>query len=186
MDARHLAGGLPFLILGSALAVLPQTLFPACPLHGANGPEMAAMHSGVSTGGHGAVPVAAPANPNRMPCFFTARSASGLGAVVVIAGLAILASPLAALWRGVSILAIPAAALALAFLHWLIGVCAMPAMVCRQGLAPAINVLAALSILAALVNIFWLSRTGAGGKLPAKTPIAVGAGRVLEFSHARA
>ncbi|MDR2390883.1 MAG: DUF4418 family protein [Planctomycetota bacterium] len=128
---------------------------------------------------------AAQSAPNRMPCFFTARSTSGLGGLIAIAGLIILASPIVALWRGVSVLVIPAAALSLAFLHWLIGVCAMPTMVCRLGLTLAVNVLSSLSILSALANIFWLPRNGNAIAKAAKAE-AAGKKTGLETAYAGA
>jgi hypothetical protein len=144
---RKWGAALPLLALGIALAVLPQTLFPACPHHATG----ASSHGGQ----HGTMDVR---HNVPTPCFFTARVVSGLGTVVALGGLLIGIFGTAAFGQGVSFMTLLSALLALLTSHWLVGVCVMPSMTCRLGLEPAVNVLSGLIVLASLFNIVWLSR----------------------------
>jgi hypothetical protein len=109
-----------------------------------------------------------------MPCFFTARVVSGLGAVMALGGLLIAVSSAVAFKRGVSSLTLLTALLALATPHWLVGVCAMPAMTCRLGLTPAVNILSILIVLVSSVNTAWLFREKKGQPEGIKEPSAHG------------
>jgi hypothetical protein len=155
---------LPLFVLGAALAVLPQTLFPACPQHVAGAPSHGETHNATKTG-----------HDTTTPCFFTARVVSGLGGVVGLGGLSIGILGAAAFGQGVSFMALLSALLALLTSHWLVGVCSIPTMTCRAGLAPAIDVLSGLIVLASLFNIAWLSRKEkgrSGGKTEDNLPVA--------------
>jgi len=120
------------LFFGVLTVLAPHALFPVCA-------------GTVATAAGGVMP---------MKCFWTARAASGLGIVILFAGVMLFFAKQPAFRAGVALALMPVSLLtALVPLH-VIGVCPSEAMPCRMGTLPALCLLAFFTGLTAAV-IVW-------------------------------
>lgn len=134
--SRSVLYGVVFIIAGALLALVPQVLLPVC-------------DGTVATASGGSIP---------MKCFWTARAELGAGALVALGGILYCVFRNAGIRLGIAIMTAGAALLAMAFPTALIGVCASETMPCRMGTLPAVVLLGALVLVAALFACRGLSR----------------------------
>ena len=133
---RSVFYGMVFIIAGTLLALTPQVLLPVC-------------EGSVTTASGGSIP---------MKCFWTARAELGAGALVALGGVLYCVFRDAGVRLGIVLMTAAATLLAMAFPFVLIGVCASETMPCRMGALPAVVLLAALVLVAALFACKGLSR----------------------------
>jgi hypothetical protein len=129
MKNRIVSGGAA-ISLGLRIALGPQFLFKVCPV----------------------------VNGRIMKCHWSAQAETGVGALIVALGIALIvfASPKTRL--GLSIGIFLSAVLALLVPHALIGGCAMHFMPCRIITFPAITVISILLLIMAAFNALYLAR----------------------------
>jgi hypothetical protein len=131
-DARRIAVGIVFIVLGAVIALGPQYFFKIC--------EQGHGHGGVTN------------------CRWSAQAEIGVGAVIALLGVtyvltkgirALAALSLALTFNGLLAFAIP---------NFLVGMCENDHMRCRLVTLPALNILSAVIVIAAVSNAAWLFR----------------------------
>lgn len=123
------------LVLGVLVILTPTTLFPAC---------------------HGLIERADGGAGMPMRCHWTGLAEIGVGILIACAGLLNLLKKTG----GPGVFAMGAACGVVGFLlpTKLIGICMMPTMACRSGMAPALYVLMALVLLVSLAGAWFSAR----------------------------
>lgn len=132
----RLVSGIAFFILGILISLGPLLLFPVC------------GSMGDSVG----------------KCFWTARAELGLGAVIAIEGLLLLAIASKQVRFGLSVSLVLTSALVFLIPNALIGICDMETMSCHAATLPALNILSILTFAAAILNSVYLYRSGKNNK----------------------
>ena len=133
MKSRLIAG-MATLAVGLLFILVPLYLFPVC-------------EKTLITTGNVVVP---------MKCFWTARMAAGLGAVIAVLGLLTCLSRSAGVRLGMAVSSLLLGLLAIAIPGFLIGVCMNEAMPCHMGTLPALYLLAAILLILSLASILHL------------------------------
>jgi hypothetical protein len=126
---NRLITGVPFIILGLLIAIGPQTLFKVC------------AHT-----------------EKIMKCYWTSRAEIGIGALILISGILIIASKSREARISVSILTLFTSIFAILVPAVLIGGCGMDTMACRSTTFPALYVLNSISIIISILNVIYLSK----------------------------
>lgn len=130
MIKRILAGVVLF-ILGLLIAVGPHTIFPVCEAMG----------------------------DNYMKCHWTAQAVSGIGLSIAFLGVLLIILTPKQIRLGISLAILPNAILVTVIPNVLIGVCNNIHMNCHALTLPALNVLGVLTLLAVVINIWYLWKT---------------------------
>ncbi|MCX6689666.1 MAG: DUF4418 family protein [Methanoregula sp.] len=141
-----LAGAL--VILGALIVITPWYIFPVCEAKGVSSHSMSPMASvagsdqstGMSTGA-------------LMKCGYTARAEAAVGALVIIAGLALIALPNRISRKAVGIAGIGLGVVTALIPTILIGVCNAADAPCRIGTLPALIILGILTIVVGILVI---------------------------------
>lgn len=130
MKNKYIAG-IPAVLFGALIAIAPMTFAQPCPVHGDH-PMMA--------------------------CHWTAKASLGIGAMIAVLGLInfLVKAPTRI---GLNISVAAAAVLEILVVTVLIGVCGMPTMHCRQVMLPTLVIVSVLTLLCALVAIWFDCRS---------------------------
>jgi hypothetical protein len=124
------------IILGVLVAVTPWFIFPVCEAKGTSGDSTEGMH--VDSAKH-------------MKCWYTAVYESGVGILILLTGLVLIALPGRLSRRTIGILDVVLGAVVLLIPTALIGVCASANAPCRIGTLPALIL---LGVLTAVTGIY--------------------------------
>jgi hypothetical protein len=127
-DTRVNAIGALLVLLGIIIILTPWVIFPVCEMHG--------LFVETKTG------MQLP-----MPCGYTARAETGIGALIVVAGALLIARKTPETQQAVGIFSIAAGALVILFPTVLIGMCRLADHPCRQLTLPALEILGAAVII---------------------------------------
>lgn len=125
----RLATGIPLIVLGLLIAIGPYTLFKVCD------------HT-----------------EKIMKCYWTARAEIGIGVLIAIAGILIIAFKSRQASISISILNVFTSIVAILVPAVLIGGCGMKTMACRASTFPVLYVLSSISIIISAFNSIYLSR----------------------------
>ena len=168
---NRLISGILFLVLGILIAVGPQTIFPVCGIHTG---QSAAQSSDQTSGGKctqmggckpnadaekGSAENAAAGSGTVMKCFWTARAELGIGILIAVLGILLIAFRSAQVRLGLSISLALNGILALLIPNVLIGVCSDAHSTCRMLTLPALTILSGVAIAAAAANAAYLFRS---------------------------
>jgi hypothetical protein len=128
-----LAGGM--LVLGLLIALTGWYIFPVCEMEG----------KFVETKAGKLLP---------MPCGYTARAETGLGALVGLVGLGMIALPSYGSRRAFGVMAVGLGAVVMLVPTMLIGMCAAPDHICRVATQPALLLLGGITVIGGLYSTF--------------------------------
>jgi len=144
-QSRILAGIL--ILLGILVVLTPWYIFPVCEIKGVSDTGMADMHTNPGT---------------HMKCWYTAEAETGVGVLIILTGLALLALPgrvsrkasgIAGGILGVIVILVPTV---------LTGVCNTPDAPCRIGTLPALILLGAVTVITGIYLILSKDTVPAG------------------------
>jgi hypothetical protein len=158
---NRLLTGIMFLLLGTLIALGPQTLFPVCGAHASMHPEAMTPDPG------GELLPSDMASAAKMTCYWTGRAEIGLGSLMALLGVLLLILKKRAIRLGLSLALIPTGILIALVPAVLIGVCASMNMKCHLLTLPALVLLGIAAALAAAVNSGYLIIADKGGKASA-------------------
>jgi Domain of unknown function (DUF4418) len=128
------------ILLGVLAAVTPWYIFPVCEMKGTSDNGMADMN--VNAGN------AITNNPGtHMKCWYTAEAETGVGILLLLAGLAMLLLPWRVSRKTAGILGVVFGILIILIPTVIIGVCDSPDAACRIGTLPALILLGAITII---------------------------------------
>jgi hypothetical protein len=134
------------IVLGALIIVTPWYIFPVCEAKGVTSHSMSSMSMGAAgdtSAGTSAATI--------MKCGYTARAEAAVGALVILAGLTLLALPSRDSRRALGVIGIGLGAVTLLIPTVLIGVCTAADAPCRIGTLPALIL---LGVLTAIAGIF--------------------------------
>ncbi len=139
-----LAGAL--IVLGALTVITPWYIFPVCEAKGVSSHSMSSMASGAgsdqSTGMSAGI---------LMKCGYTARAEAAVGALVIVAGLALIALPKRVSQKAVGITGIGLGVVTALIPAILLGVCNAADAPCRIGTLPALILLGILTIVVGIL-----------------------------------
>jgi hypothetical protein len=131
----HYALGGVLLVLGILIAITGWYIFPVCEMEG----------KFVETKAGKLLP---------MPCGYTARAETGLGALVGLVGLGIIALPSYGSRRAFGVMTAGLGVVVMAVPTMLIGMCAAPDHICRVATQPALILLGGITMVGGLYLTF--------------------------------
>jgi len=127
--------GALLILLGVVIALTSWIIFPVCEMHG--------LYVETKTGAK--LP---------MPCGYTARAETGIGALIVVAGGLLIARSTLETRQAVGIFSAASGILVILFPAFLIGMCRVAEHPCRQLTQPALEILGIVVIIIG-VYLFW-------------------------------
>lgn len=136
----HYALGGVLLLLGVLIAVTGWYIFPVCEVEG----------KFVETKAGKLLP---------MPCGYTARAETGVGALVGLVGLGVIALPSLGSRRAFGLMTVGLGAVAIALPTVLIGMCAAPDHICRVATQPTLILLGGVTVMTGGYLLFARNRT---------------------------
>lgn len=145
--SRYLGGAQS--IIGVLVLLTPYVLFPVCSKQ---------METKMGT----FVP---------MSCHWSAQATLGMGALALLAGLALLVSRRAEAKRLLSVLIAGLGVAVISVPTWLIGMCANAAMDCRIGTLPALVTLGGISVVIAAIAFFTAQEAPEQAHEPLRAPL---------------
>lgn len=137
MNSNKLVTGIgAFLVLlGIVIALTSWFIFPVCEMHG--------LYTETKTGTR--LP---------MPCGYTARAETGMGAIIIVAGALLMARGSRETRQAVGVFSVATGLLVILFPTLLIGMCKLADHPCRQLTLPGLEVLGAVVIVIG-VYLIW-------------------------------
>jgi len=136
------------IIVGALIVITPWYIFPICEAKGVSSHPMSRMSSGSgSDSSTGMSP------GTLMKCGYTARAEAAIGALVVLAGLTLIALPDRNSRKAIGIIGIGLGAVTILIPTVLIGVCTAADAPCRIGTLPALILLGILTIVSGILLV---------------------------------
>jgi hypothetical protein len=135
-------------ILGALIVITPWYIFPVCEAKGITSHPMSKMSSVAGSDqsmGTSTVTI--------MKCGYTARAEAAIGALIILAGLTLIALPERDSRRAIGIIGIGLGAVTALVPTVLIGVCTAADSPCRIGTLPALIILGTLTIIAGILLV---------------------------------
>lgn len=174
---NRLISGILFIILGSLIAWGPQTFFPVCPtpIEETSAGDSGKMNEqkSMSMGSHGMEQAAEAEhgegfmNPSAdmvMKCHWTSRAELGIGSLIALLGVLLIAFQSRQVRLGLSLSLILNGILALLIPTALIGVCDGAHMICRSLALPALSILSGLVVVISIANVVYLYKSNEGNE----------------------
>jgi Domain of unknown function (DUF4418) len=127
----HIPAGI-LILLGVLVVLTPWFIFPVCEIKGASDTGMTDMN--VNTGTH-------------MKCWYTAEAETGVGALIILTGVALLALPGRVSRKTAGIIGGILGLIVILVPTVLVGVCSTPDAPCRIGTLPALILLGAVTVI---------------------------------------
>jgi hypothetical protein len=137
------------IVLGALIIVTPWYIFPICEVEGITSHPESSMSMGAASdtsAGTGAGTI--------MKCGYTARAEAAVGALVILAGLTLLALPGRDARRALGVNVIGLGVVTVLIPTILIGVCSAANAPCRIGTLPALILLGVLTAIAGIFLVF--------------------------------
>ena len=137
------------IVLGALIIVTPWYIFPICEAKGVTSHSTSSMSMGAAgdtSAGTSAATI--------MKCGYTARAEAAVGALVILAGLTLLALPGRDSRRALGVIGIGLGAVTLLIPTVLIGVCNAADAPCRIGTLPALILLGVLTAITGIILVF--------------------------------
>ena len=163
---NRLISGCLFIILGGLIALGPFTIFPACGVastqettESGKGQESMQMEEKSEASKENAATSTMAKKEMTMKCFWTARAELGVGIVIVLLGILLLATASVPVRQGLNISLILLGVLALLIPTGLIGVCKSIHMSCHSLMSPALAILGGIVSITAAVNAIFLYKS---------------------------
>jgi hypothetical protein len=137
-------------ILGALIVITPWYIFSVCEAKGVTSHQMSKMSST-----EGSDQPAGMSAGTIMRCGYTARAEAAVGALVILAGLTLIALPERDSRKALGIIGIGLGVVTVLVPTFLIGVCTAPDAPCRIGTLPALIILGILTIIAGIILVFF-------------------------------
>jgi len=120
------------IILGVLVVLTPWFIFPVCEIKGVSDTSMADMNTNPGT---------------HMKCWYTAEAETGVGALIILTGVALLALPGRISRKTAGIIGGILGLIVILVPTGLVGVCSTPDSPCRIGTLPALLLLGAVTVI---------------------------------------
>ncbi len=130
MNSDKMIGGIGALLvlIGVIIALTGWFIFPVCEMHG--------LYTETKTG-----------TKLPMPCGYTARSETGIGALIIVAGGLLLARRTRETRQAVGVFSIATGVLVILYPTFIIGMCKVADHTCRQLTLPALEILGVIVVI---------------------------------------
>ena len=155
---NRLISGIALILLGTLIAIGPQTIFPICGVHKESTSSVeSSMKSSDMQNSESKMSSAKISSP--MKCYWTGRAEIGIGAIIAVIGLLLILVGNSNIRIGLSIAALLNSIFAASIPTVLIGVCRSSHMSCNKLALPAILILSILAAILSLINSIYLYKT---------------------------
>jgi Domain of unknown function (DUF4418) len=142
----HIPAGI-LILLGVLVVLTPWFIFPVCEIKGVSDTGMADMN--MNSGTH-------------MKCWYTAEAETGVGALVILTGVALLALPGRVSRKTAGIIGGILGLIVILVPTVLVGICSTPDAPCRIGTLPALLLLGAVTVITGVYLVLSKDTVAAG------------------------